>query len=245
MDTTELSSYDEFPFHEFYYDESSSTATFCLFGASRSGKSTLIQQIWKSFFTKHITVMFLDNPKADAYNWARKKPKKIVICQGLGPMGLMIIDMARFIQATLPGKFKWCFILDDVLDIRTSKAVNELLMSLRNVGISTILSIQDVKMLSVAQRNNCNNILCGFSNTPARRRVIVEEILGRGFLSEGEYSALTKDHGWMCRNCVMDGPWFHVRLDLGKTETEDAPEIAHTIVADVVKPEVQGNIVVK
>lgn len=245
MATAELSSYDEFPFHEFYYDESTSTATFCLFGASRSGKSTLIEQIWRAFFEKHITVMFLDNPKAPAYAWARKYPKKIVICQGLGPMGLIIIDMARFIQATLPGKFKWCFILDDVLDIRTSRVVNELLMSLRNVCISTILSIQDVKMLSVAQRNNCNNILCGSSNTPARRRVIVDEILGRGFISEGEYSELTHEHGWLCRNCIIDGPWFHLRLDLSKVEKDEEPEAVHTIVAEIVKPEEKGEITVR
>ena len=242
MDTAEIASYDEFPFHEFYYDESTQTATFCLFGASRSGKTTLIESIWRSFFKKHITVMFLDNPKSPAYEWARKYPKKIVICQGLGAMGLMVIDMARFIQAMLPNHFKWCFVLDDVLDIRTSRVVNELLMSLRNMGISTILSIQDVKMLSVAQRNNCNNILCGYSNTPARRHVIVEEILGRGYITEGEYSALTRDHGWLCRNCVMDGGWFHVRLDMDKTEKDEDVKPAQTLVADIVKPEIQGEI---
>lgn len=244
MNSEEISSYDEFPFHEFYFDEKSQTATFCLFGASRSGKSTLIEQIWRAFFKKHITIMFLDNPKAEAYNWARKRPNRIVICQGMGGVGLTIIDMARYIQAMLPGRFKWCIILDDVLDIRTSRTVNELLMSLRNVGISTILSIQDVKMLSVAQRNNCNNILCGFSNTPARRHVIVDEIIGRGFLSEGEYAALTHDHGWLCRNCVLDGPWFHIRLDLGKSEPDEEPEPAHIITAEIVKPEEQGKITV-
>ena len=239
-----LASYSEFPWHEFYFDEASQTATFCLFGASRSGKTTLIEAIWRSFFKKHITVMFLDNPKAPAYDWARRQSKKIILCQGLGSTGRTIIDMARYIQASVQGKFHWLFIIDDVLSIHNSTIVNELLMSLRNMGLSSILSIQDVKMLSVAQRNNCNNILCGYANTPVRRRAIVEEVVGKGIVTEGQYAKLTRDHGWLCRNCVMDGPWFHIRLDLTLAERDEKeePPATGTLVVDITHPEEDGDV---
>jgi hypothetical protein len=224
----EILSYDEFPWHEFYFDTNSKTGTFCLAGASRSGKSTLIEMIWRSYFTKHITVMFLDNPTANAYDWARKYPKRIVITRGFDVCSELVIDLARYIQASSP-KFKWLFVMDDVLTIHNSRLVNELLMSLRNVGISTVLSIQDVKMLSVPQRNNCNNILCGYSNTPARRKVILDEIIGRGIFTEQQYAQLTRDHGWLCRNCVEDRDWFHLRLDLTKPKPDETPDEVATI----------------
>lgn len=214
-------SYDVFPRDKFYFDHIHQTSTFCLFGASRSGKTTMTRLIWENFFKgTHGVICMLGNPKAQSNGWmySRKRPgeprKGFVIFEGLQPAVIQFIHIIQTISPHL--NWRWLIVIDDILEIHGSKLVNNLLMSYRNACISTIISIQAPKMSSPAQRNNPNNILCGFFGLPEKRKEMLDLVIGRRTMDEKQYEQMTQDHGWICRNMVEDEPFFHVRIDLQK-----------------------------
>lgn len=210
-----------------YHPSDTETSTHIFIGASSSGKTTIMMRLWQKLFRNHITVAFLGNPGALSSIQLRKaefEGRSVTVVEGFSTQ---VLNIVRYIAEKTYPRYKWCIIFDDILTTHESKAVNELVMSLRNVGVSTLISIQHATILSPAQRSNANNIWLGGFRLPEQERTTYRNFLGKTYTQE-MFHTMTQDHGFLVRNTVNDTPWHWIRLDKSVLQavygTEDYPQ---------------------
>lgn len=201
-----------------YHPESSETSTHLFVGSSSSGKTSVMLRTWELLFAKsHITVAFLGNPHAKSNTMLRRYADAghpITIVEGFSHEILkLVVYIAQKANDPRTGTFryKFCVLLDDILNARTSMAVNQLMMSYRNVGISTMISIQHPTMVSPAQRSNANNLWVGGFRLPEQEHSAYLRFVSGG-MPEPTFHHLTQHHGFLTRNTVEDRPWEALRL---------------------------------
>lgn len=132
-------------------------STFGLVGATKSGKTTfLIEQLnLLPVGAFDLIVYFTMSPNATPL--ARLRPDlNVVVVLGFQPS---IVN--ALLQKNLKTKnlFRFCTILDDVIDVKYSSTLNAQLLYMRNSNISTISVVQDIKMISRQARGQLNHIL--------------------------------------------------------------------------------------
>ena len=154
--------------------------SFVLCGASRSGKTTLMKYLYRTFFKKHITTMFSLNAQADIY---KDLSAKTIVCPEYLPE---LLEDAHTINAKTDNKYKFLFISDDFVGgmIKHDPQVTRLLTVYRNAGCSSIFSFQGRTLLSPVGRNNANYIAILKQNTPLEWINVIKEFLD-GYLPMG------------------------------------------------------------
>lgn len=70
-----------------------------------------------------------------------------------------MINKMREIQIKTDNKYRFAVFVDDILDIRHSKMIDNLFLTLRNCEISTTICVQYMKLLSKRCRGNIQNLL--------------------------------------------------------------------------------------
>jgi hypothetical protein len=226
----EFTQYTDIPDdNEIYHDPVTQTSTHVFVASSTSGKTVLIMALWeKLFMNTHITVAMIGNPRAvsNIPLWrAKEEGKCVTIIEGFSPELLTVV--VYIARKTFP-TYHFCIILDDILTARSSIMVDELLMSLRNVNISSMLSIQYAKKISPAQRGNGLNLYLGKANSPEARDGIIKMFVSKTF-SDQQYQSLTSNYGFLHKNQHDDTPWTGIRLSehrvarlMGRTLNEDS-----------------------
>jgi len=154
--------------------------SFVLCGASRSGKTTLLKYLYRTYFKKHITTMFSLNAQADIY---KDLSAKTIISPEYLPE---LLEDAHMINSKTDNKYKFLFISDDFVggSIKNDPQVTRLLTVYRNAGCSSIFSFQGRTLLSPVGRNNANYIAILKQNTPLEWMNVIKEFLD-GYLPMG------------------------------------------------------------
>lgn len=157
--------------------------TFVLFGASKSGKTTLMMKIYNDYWPEYLaqkktlTTLFAMNPQIPLY----KSGKYIIKC----PVNPMLdsmniegyIDWQRRINKSNDNKFCFLNMFDDWIDVRHKTILNNLLLTYRNSMISSVICLQYVNLLSKSARSNVNNIFLLHMNTDESIEVAVKAYL--------------------------------------------------------------------
>lgn len=198
----------------FYIDPDTKTSSTILIGQSRSGKSVLIDYIFNRFFTSHITVLFTPNYQSPVYERIRNNPNVSV-----SPFFIPhIIGMMNEINQESNNKYKFLIILDDIVDARYKLQLEQLVLSLRNSNISSIIGIQWPPLIKPNVRNNANNV-CFFSflNSEGRKRILTDFLYGMfGDISMKIqmklYKQLTDDHHFIFNN-NYSGETYMCKID--------------------------------
>ena len=146
--------------------EEDSGITIGCFGASKSGKSTLITKILNEVFNKDyaspepkphkkpIVIVFTNSKTAKPL----RALKKSVVRFNEGSHNPMRAACIRH-QKTWDNHNAFTIVYDDVLDIHDDKGVNALILTDRNFGISSIVSSQYHKMVHPKLRTSVNFLL--------------------------------------------------------------------------------------
>lgn len=163
--------------------------TFCLFGASKSGKTTLMMRIYNEWWPEYekpkrtLTTLFAMNPQIKAYD-SSPYDHYIIKCpvNPLGKSNVMsnieeYIDWQRRTNRANENKFCFLNMFDDWIDVRHKGIVNNLLITYRNSIISSIICLQYVNLLSKAARSNINNVFLLHMNTDESIEVAVKAFL--------------------------------------------------------------------
>lgn len=137
-------------------------STFGLFGASKRGKSTALVWLWKRYFEKtHITILCSINYQQTVYDPFRNKciiTPNIETCE-------QMIKIAWAIQRATGNKYKFLIILDDIVVHKDSGILRQLILTLRNSNISTIVSLQGLTLVNKNNRASVNYCLMfGFNS---------------------------------------------------------------------------------
>lgn len=181
--------------------------SFLVLGSTRSGKSTMIDYILKTFCENKLSILMTESPNADAYKTDAYK-KGTIMCPGWHDS--IIKDAYKLNKAT-NNHYMFNFILDDIVSAKNSKTLKSLLTVYRNSQIGCIISGQGATMLPPIARSNVNIILLGRVNNDFEAEVIVKNFLKSYFPTEmrltekiKQYRELTKDHRFICLNNLTD-----------------------------------------
>ena len=196
---------------------------FGLIGSGRSGKSTCMIELFKDIFTKGvITVMMSNSSQASIYKDLPKS--KVLVSPAYYPK--VIKDMALINRET-KNEYDFLVILDDVVTgIKFDKELLKLLAIYRNSNLSSIVSVQAVKLLNSAGRTNFTYIFLFKMNSDDQIEAIIRSYLNTYMPKEMSmmekmrlYKQLTANHYFLVVD-NLNGGIYRTRCQLKKSEEE-------------------------
>ena len=188
-------------------------ASTVLFGASKSGKTTLMKSIIKKFYDNNdcITILIADNSHSNIYHDIGKKIIKT------DKFDNELIKGLHRIQKKTNNKCHFCIVLDDMILDKNDPDLLRLILTLRNSKISTLCLLQSPTLLSKNARFNGNNFIFKRTNNAENTTEILEKFLS-GYppfygLSKADqvnmYRDLTKDYGFIYLDALNDTVTLH------------------------------------
>jgi len=133
--------------------------SFLMIGSTRSGKSTALNWLMQNHFfksdEKFINVLFSNSYQAPVYDDYRENKK----CSGSSFYHPKAIKEAYQINRGTNNKYRFNFILDDIVDKKFDKELIKLLTIYRNSRISTIICSQALTISNSIARGNINNVM--------------------------------------------------------------------------------------
>lgn len=192
--------------------------TFVLFGASKSGKTTLMMKIYTQWFKDHkkwLTTLFAMNPQINGYNTTSPSGKYIIKCSKFDAEASAYIDWQRKVNVLNNNKFNFLNMFDDFIDIRYSNVINNLILTYRNSNMSSIICLQYVKLLSKSARSNANNVFLLQMNTDESItdaiKTYLSSFLNRNKLTDG---SIEQGIQWY-RNTTENHNYIHIHPQKG------------------------------
>ena len=187
--------------------------SFILVGSTRSGKSTIMNYLYKKFFSDYLTTLMSNSLQSGAYDYVKSKVD--VISDHYHPE--ILKDIYRINHAT-KNHYKALFIIDDVTHIRGDKEVQRLMCLYRNSRMSCIVSGQGLVMMDKLSRGNVNYVMLGKMNSSAEQERNIKDFLQGYFpttLKMAEkiqlYKRLTDDHCWLLIDSI-NGILYRTKL---------------------------------
>jgi hypothetical protein len=182
-------------------------STMCLVGMSKSGKSTLFKYIYEKYYTnkKWISFLYTGSPHIEIY----KNLKNLMVLSYFDNDVVDMIETQRYINSHTSNNYSFLNIFDDILNVRHKELANDLILTYRNSNVSSIISIQDLVLVTPMMRNNFNSV-CLFNQSADlnRAKLVIEtylkhhfkQILGSDCSMDDMiefYQQVTKDHGFI------------------------------------------------
>lgn len=162
-----------------------------------SGKTHLItQSLWPIFRDSgHYTILFAKNPQNPLYEDLINDPTTLV----LHMMDDTILQVVADIQRLTRNKHPCLFIFDDIVTLRRN-IVNELILSLRNSRISTIMSTQYPTLIHPSARGNFSYLFLGHYTRDEPIESIYKTFLrghGKPAVMASKYKQHIPEHSWL------------------------------------------------
>jgi len=133
--------------------------SFVLCGSTRSGKTTILNYLYKTFFQRHISVLMSNSLNSDAYNMLKKGCVKSDFYHPE-----ILKEMYKINHAT-KNHYEFFAIIDDVPDKREDPEMKRLMCIYRNSRISSIVCAQTATMINKMARSNINWVFLGRMNS--------------------------------------------------------------------------------
>jgi len=173
-------------------------ASFIIVGSTRSGKSTLLNYLFKKHYTKFISVLMSNSLQSDAYKMLKKE---CVSSDFYHPE--ILKDMYRINHDT-NNHYQFLVIIDDIPDKRNDGEIKRLQCIYRNSRISSIICAQGLTMMDKLSRGNINFVMLGRMNSSEEVERNIKSFLQGHFptnLKMSEkirlYRQLTENHQWL------------------------------------------------
>jgi hypothetical protein len=171
-----------FPKEGFFHPDPTTGKSYLILGSSFSGKTTfMVEQLNKLFKEEYALVCLFTETKNSEPLKKLKESLPILIFEGWKPE---IPQFLKGINDRCENKFKFLIILDDVVDQKTSKTLNKLVLTYRNANISTCISIQYPKLISASSRSSFHEIVITGSRSLEWWKACSEVIDLKGWFKE-------------------------------------------------------------
>jgi hypothetical protein len=172
--------------------------SFILCGSTRSGKTTMLNYLWKRNFQDHISVLMSNSLNSDAYDMLKKK------CVNSDYYFPEILKEMYKINHGTKNKYEFLAIIDDVPDKREDPEIKRLLTIYRNSRISCVICAQGLTMMNKLARSNINWVMLGRMNSSSEIERNIKEYLSGYFPTTMKmtekiklYKELTSDYKWI------------------------------------------------
>lgn len=183
-----------------------------LLGSSKAGKTTVMMHLFAKYYggKDYISILFAANPQIEHY----KDKKHLIVASQYEPK---LVRMAQKVQKGTGNHYRFCFLLDDMLDQRDDRALKSLVLSYRNSDLSSLVCLQYSNLLAKNSRANVNNILLFRFNSQEAIEIVVNQFLRSFFRRLGVapedmvdfYKKATEDHGFIYIHPASDTISFH------------------------------------
>lgn len=208
--------------------------TLIILGSSKAGKSHTLMWIYDHYYSpqaiarrkgavggddyRWINILWTHNPQVRVYQGHRK----LIISPAWNSEGEDIIAAQKRIQSGTNCHYRFLNMFDDVLDVKNSKLLDNLILSYRNAKMSSIISIQYVFLLKKSMRANINAVILHAFNTDESIESVINTFL-KGYLQGlrmpkdqwiAWYKKMTADHAFIYVKPSEGIVGFH-RLELG------------------------------
>ena len=193
-----------------------------LLGSSKAGKSSTMMYLYRKHYggADTIATLFASNPQIPLYKPKDKETRRLITVTGYDPR---LILLARAINRGTCNRYSFMFMLDDIIDQRQDKVLAELILTLRNSRVSSMVCLQYGNLLAKMSRSNVNNVLLFRFNNDEAIEVAIAHYLKSHFRKLGIppdgmvafYKRATEDHGFIYLHPSTDAISFH-RLPASK-----------------------------
>jgi hypothetical protein len=133
--------------------------SFVLCGSTRSGKTTILNYLYKTHFKHHISVLMSNSLNSDAYDMLKKT------CATSDFYHPEILKEMYKINHATKNHYEFFAIIDDVPDKREDPEMKRLMCIYRNSRISSIVCAQTATMINKMARSNINWVFLGRMNS--------------------------------------------------------------------------------
>lgn len=183
-----------------------------LAGSTRSGKTTLLNYLYKKHFKDFISVLMSNSLQSDAYNMLKKT------CAKADFYHPEILKEMYKINHETNNHYKFFAIIDDIPDKREDPEIKRLLTIYRNSRISAIICAQGLTMMNKLARSNINYVFLGRMNSSQEAERNVKEYLTSYFPTHMKmaekvnlYKKLTEEYWWLVIDNI-NGILFRTKL---------------------------------
>jgi hypothetical protein len=187
-----------------------------IFGASKSGKTTLLKDILDKYYSGKnvITLLIADNVHSNIY----KKIDSSIIKTDRFDTDL-IADLHK-IQKKTDNKYHFVIVMDDMILQKNDPKILQMMLTMRNAKISTVILLQSPTLLSKNGRFNGNNFIFKRTNNHENAEQVMKFFLG-GFgifygLKTNEkiklFRDITDDYGFVYLDALNDKITYHKSL---------------------------------
>jgi hypothetical protein len=183
---------------------------FC--GSTRSGKTTLLNYLFKRHFENHMSVLMSNSLNSDAYDYLKKK---CVTSDFYFPEVLR--EMYKINHET-KNHYEFMAVIDDVPDKREDPEMKRLMTIYRNSRISCMICAQTATMINKMARSNINYVFLGRMNSSSEIERNIKDYLQGHWpttLKMTEkirmYKQLTENYTWIVLDQI-NGHMFLTRL---------------------------------
>jgi len=181
-------------------------------GSTRSGKTTLLNYLFKPHFQEHVSVLMSNSLNSDAYDYLKKR---CVNSDFYFPEVLR--DMYKINHET-KNNYEFLAIIDDVPDKREDLEMKRLMTIYRNSRISCIVCAQTATMINKMARSNINYVFLGRMNSSSEVERNIKDYL-QGHLPTTMkmtekirwYKQATENYQWIVLDNI-NGNMFMTRL---------------------------------
>jgi hypothetical protein len=185
-------------------------------GSTRSGKTTLMNYLFKRHFESYISVLMSNSLNSDAYKYLKKQ---CVTSDWYHPE--ILKDMYKINHST-KNNYQFMVVIDDVPDKRNDAEIKRMLTIYRNSRISCMFCAQGLTMLDKLARGNINFVFLGRMNSSEEVERNIKSYLQGHFptnLKMSEkiklYRQMTENHQWLVLDQI-NNHFFMTKL----TETQ-------------------------
>jgi hypothetical protein len=133
--------------------------SFVLCGSTRSGKTTILNYLYKTHFKNHISVLMSNSLNSDAYDMLKKT------CATSDFYHPEILKEMYKINHATKNNYEFFAIIDEVPDKREDPEMKRLMCIYRNSRISSIVCAQTATMINKMARSNINWVFLGRMNS--------------------------------------------------------------------------------
>ena len=172
--------------------------SFIIVGSTRSGKTTMLNYLFKKHFQNHISVLMSNSLQSDAYKYLKKE---CVSSDFYHPE--ILRDMYKINHAT-KNHYQFLTIIDDIPDKRNDPEIKRLMTIYRNSRISCFVCAQGLTMMDKLSRGNINFVFLGRMNSSEEVERNIKSFLNGHFPTNLKmtqkiqlYRQLTEHHQWI------------------------------------------------
>jgi hypothetical protein len=186
--------------------------SFVLCGSTRSGKTTILNYLWKKHFQNHISILMSNSLNSDAYDMLKKN------CVTSDFYFPEILKECYKINHETKNHYEFFAIIDDVPDKREDPEMKRLMCIYRNSRISSIVCAQTATMINKMARSNINWVFLGRMNSSSEVERNIKDYL-QGHLPTTMkmtqkimwYKQATENYQWIVLDNI-NGHMFLTRL---------------------------------